>query len=470
MRFPVTPLTKVALCALLAGQAYGLSEAGAAPVRVGSKFQLSANAEASVDAVDLDRAADGGFVVVWNSRVPVTSDRGVFGRRFDALAIARDGDIRIDADRDDAYIGASAPMVGVNDEGAFAVTWFWDDLEVLVRAYDRDGLALAPESIVHSDTSGDHLYPDIAAVGSEFLAVWERNTGSNHTSDVAARRLTSTGTALGSQFYFSGAFPDADHHARVATRTDGSFVTTWMNFNSGVASRVLARLYAADDQALSDTIVVTEHTSSVASRPVVETAANGSFVVAWRQRDGNDDPGRIVTRRFDKDGVALADEFVVATEPAGLAGYPGLGMFADGSFVVAWSQYNITDPKIYGRVIEANGVPAGDRFLVGGSGASRPAVATDENAGFVVAWAGWAGSGGLGQRFTLAPVCGDADADGQFLARDALLVLRGSIGLETCVPCLCNTSGGGTVVATDALRLLHTSVGLEVELNCPACL
>jgi hypothetical protein len=253
----------------------------------------------------------------------------------------------------------------------------------------------------------------------------------------------------------------------VATRADGSFVTTWMNFNSQVASRVLARLYAADDQALSDTIVVTEHTTSVASRPVVETAANGSFVVAWRQRDGNDDPGRILTRRFDEDGVALADEFVVATEPAGLAGYPSVGMFADGTFVVAWSQYNIADPKIYGRVFEANGSPSGDRFLIGDLGASRPAVATDDDAGFVVAWAG---TGGRGQRFTLAPVCGDADADGQFLARDALLVLRGSIGLETCVACLCNTSGGDTVVATDALRVLHTSVALEVELNCPACL
>jgi hypothetical protein len=467
MRFSATPGGKLAVCALLAGQAYGLPELEAAPVRVGSEFQLSADTDLFVDAVDLDTAADGGFVVVWNSRVPVTQDRGVFGRRFDARANAFDGDMRIDATRDDTYIGASAPMVGVNDEGAFAVTWFWDDLEVLARTYDRDGSALGPESVVHSDASGDHLYPDIAAVGSEFVAVWERNTGSNHTSDVAARRLTSTGTASGSQFYFSGAFPDQDHHPRVATRADGSFVAAWMYFESGVASRVLARLYAADDQALSDTIVVTEHTTSVASRPVVETAASGDFVVAWRQRDGNDDPGRIVSRRFDKDGVALADEFVVATEPAGLAGYPSVGMFADGRFVVAWSQYNVTDPKIYGRLFEANGTPSGDRFLVGDLGASRPAVATDDNAGFVVVWAG---TGGRGQRFTLAPVCADADADGQFLARDALLVLRGSVGLETCVPCLCNTSGSGTVVATDALRTLHTSVGLEVELNCPACL
>jgi hypothetical protein len=195
MRFPTTPLAKVALCALLAGQAYSSSAAGAAPVRVGSEFQLSADAEIFVDAVDLDTAADGSFVVVWNSRVPVTRDRGVFARRFDARAIALDGDLRIDADRDDTFIGASAPMVGVNDEGAFAVTWFWDDLEVLVRAYDGEGSALAPESVVHSDISGDHLYPDVAAVGSEFLAVWERNTSGNHSSDTAARRLTSTGTA-----------------------------------------------------------------------------------------------------------------------------------------------------------------------------------------------------------------------------------------------------------------------------------
>jgi hypothetical protein len=451
----------------LAASVLGATGTPAAIVRVGPVFTLSESSELFADAVDLDTAADGSFVVVWSRRVPESGYRGVYARRFSELAAPFGGEFRVDAEREDTFVGATAPMVAVqSSDGAFAATWFWDDLEVLARTYDAAGLPLGPETVVPTIAVGDHLYPDIAASGTGFVSVWEHNTGSNATSDTFSRRLETDGSPLDPQLTVSGAFPRGDHYPRVAARSDESFIVAWSNFESGVASRALARIYAGDNQPVGTTLVVAEQTSAVVSRPTVEAADDGSFVVAWTQRNGNSDPGSIMARRYDDSGVPLADEFVVATEPAGLTGYPGLAVFGDGAFVVAWSQYNVPQPKLYGRGFSSDGGPMGARFLIGDLGATRPAVSANRDAGFVVAWAG---RGGRGQRFTLDPVCGDANADGEFLATDALLVLNGSVGLVYCDPCICNTSGGGTVTATDALRVLQTSVGTTVPFDCPAC-
>jgi len=67
------------------------------------------------------------------------------------------------------------------------------------------------------------------------------------------------------------------------------------------------------------------------------------------------------------------------------------------------------------------------------------------------------------------PVCGDPGGGG-VTASDALVVLRTSVGSQTCLPCLCDTDGNGFVQAGDALRTLRFAVSGAPALNCSACL
>ena len=55
---------------------------------------------------------------------------------------------------------------------------------------------------------------------------------------------------------------------------------------------------------------------------------------------------------------------------------------------------------------------------------------------------------------------GDADFDGALSYRDALLILRTSIGLESCDTELCDTDGNGLLNYQDALTVLRASIGL----------
>jgi hypothetical protein len=63
--------------------------------------------------------------------------------------------------------------------------------------------------------------------------------------------------------------------------------------------------------------------------------------------------------------------------------------------------------------------------------------------------------------------CGDPTQDDKVTAADALVVLRGSVGLPGCLPSACDIDGSGTVTASDALGVLRLAVGEDVLVNCP---
>ncbi len=68
-------------------------------------------------------------------------------------------------------------------------------------------------------------------------------------------------------------------------------------------------------------------------------------------------------------------------------------------------------------------------------------------------------------------LCGDPTDDGQITATDSLLILRVSVGLETCPrPCICDVDGNGSITATDALIVLRRSVDPSIVLDCSTCL
>jgi hypothetical protein len=436
-------------------------------VRVGSEFQVSSDSTRAAYFLDIDTAADGSFVVVWNARGGENNGRTVFGRCFDAGGSAEGDDTRISEVRNDLGV-ASNPAVAVESNGAFAVTWFWADREILVRRYDSTGAPTEAEFVVQTDTQGDHLFPDVAtSQQGDLVAVWESNVGGNRASEVSGRSLPVTGPPGDPQFPVSGTFPEADHFPSIAMRSDGSFVVAWKNIERDpqMASRIVARVYASDGQPVGDAFVVDEQAIGKLSVCAVGMAEDGRFVVAWPRFESQSDPGRVLARQFEADGTALGGEFVVGIETTALVGYPDVAMLPGGGFVVVWGQFNSVDFDVSARAFHSDGTPMGERFLVG-LGGSEPAVAADPSGGFVVAWAG---PGGRAQRFTVNPMCGDADGNRTFTAQDALLILRGSVGLSGCEACICNTSGGGMVTATDALMALQRAVGAEIEFNCPTC-
>ena len=67
-----------------------------------------------------------------------------------------------------------------------------------------------------------------------------------------------------------------------------------------------------------------------------------------------------------------------------------------------------------------------------------------------------------------APVCGDANGDGDVSTSDALRILLFSSGqAAACVPPACDANDSGAVTVTDALVVLGLVVGMDIEAVCP---
>jgi hypothetical protein len=66
--------------------------------------------------------------------------------------------------------------------------------------------------------------------------------------------------------------------------------------------------------------------------------------------------------------------------------------------------------------------------------------------------------------------CGQPYTDGPDPSvTDALYILNGAVGLNTCPVCPCDLNGSGTVSTIDALRDLQFVVGLVDVLECQSC-
>ena len=102
--------------------------------------------------------------------------------------------------------------------------------------------------------------------------------------------------------------------------------------------------------------------------PSLSMAPDGSFVVAWVTNRGlistnpdRNQPSAVRARRFAADGTGLGDVLQV-NQHGRLTTFPLVATFADGSFVIAWTDQNGRDGSLSGvfaRAYDANEVTSG---------------------------------------------------------------------------------------------------------------
>ncbi len=136
-------------------------------------------------------------------------------------------------------------------------------------------------------------------------------------------------------------------------------------------------------------------------RPAVASDPQGRFLVVWRD-DGQSDAGPgIFGRHFASSGVA-GPELTLDTQSAGSPQPPAVASAGNGRFLVVWNGVGPGDGDggIFGRRVDANGVPQGASFLVNTDTSLeqvRPAVAMASDGRAIVTW--WSGARIKARRF-----------------------------------------------------------------------
>ena len=404
MRRDAAVLVVVSGCLLAMG-----TRAAAQPV--GSAFQVNTFTTGLQGAPALGSAANGGFVIVWESFGQDGDDIGVFGQRYDANGVKQFGEFQANV-----YTSGpqAAPDIGVAGDGSFVVVWQGyggepdsDNGDVFARRFPAAGGMPGAEFQVNVNDAAAPSYEGAAAIAattSGFVVVWD------DYEDVFARRLDSAGAPLGAPFPVNTTTTGFQGSADVAGTADGGFVIAWEDGYfagdgaDGAGYGVFAQRFDAAGNTAGGEFQI--NTTTLGDQYAVSLApsAGGGFVVVWQSyaHDGAD--SAVFGQRFGAAGAKLGGEFRANPSPSDYGEQPRVASDQTGDFVVVWSAPppptapgSATPPSltpsptpipILARRYDASGTPIGSLGVVNGGNNNQfePAVAAAPDGRYVVAW------------------------------------------------------------------------------------
>jgi hypothetical protein len=384
--------------------------------------------------------ADGDFVVAWSSDLQDGHQRGVFARRFSITGSALAVEFQVNQ-----YTGFNQwrPSVAADADGDFVVAWESAGQDgaaygVFARRFSSSGAGLGSEFGVNTITSGYQIAPAVGvSTSGAFVVTWmgDRGTGD---FDILAQRYSSSGSPVGGEFVVNTYTDYKQRFPSVASTASGDFVVVWSSYREdGSLYGVFGRRFSSAGTALATEFQINTYTGDLQDNPAVAVDADGDFVVVWESRYQDGATYGVFAQRFSSAGSRLATEFRVNTSTAGSQMTAAVASKGNGDFVVTWTSYPDSDSDVYARRFSSAGTPLAAEFLVNtftGSRQNFPAVASSTNGRFVVAWASKYQDGSVegvfAQRFAV-PIPFDVDGDGASLPlTDALLTLRYLFGFR----------------------------------------
>jgi hypothetical protein len=401
--------------------------------REGTEFQVNVVTADSQSGPSADIDADGDFVVVWRSKEQDGDAYGVFGRRFDASGEAVATEFQVNSfTTEDQYF----PNVGAAADGSFVVVWESEGQDgwgkgAFGRRFDAAGVPLGTEFQLSLQTVNNQSRPVIVmqADGSSTTAWSSESDG--YSGGIFARHFGPDGSPLAPQFQVNTYTFGGQSFPAIAARENGAFVVAWVSYtDEDDTGDLFAQRFDAGG-AVGTEFLVNSLTSGRQIDPSIALDPDGGFVVVWRSFQTPGSNG-LFARRFDATGTPLAVEFRVNTSTAGDQIVPTVAANASGEFMIVWNQSSRDGSgyAVFARQLDSAGA-LGPELQVNtytvGSQITGEVVASGEG-DFLVTWGSDQQDGSLGgifaQRFA-EPAVLDVDADGDVGAlTDGLLVLR----------------------------------------------
>ena len=288
-------------------------------------------------------AAGDGFVVVWESAYQDRGNTGLFGQRFGPDGQPVVGEFQVPSS---TQWSQYRPAVAAAADGGFLIVWDssqdGSDLGIFGRRFDAAGMPLGDEFQINSHTSGQQGFPRIAGDGAgNFVVVWMSLAQDGSYEGVFAQRFDAGGVPMGSEFQVNGYTTGGQYYPRVAADGRGDFVVVWNEFErDGSATGVFGRRFDATGSPLGPDFQV--NTLTWGDQGVADVACDspGDFVVAWSgpsevYSSNNDALGQ----RFDADENRVGGEFRINTFTEYNQRPEGVAFDAVGNFVVVWGSY-----------------------------------------------------------------------------------------------------------------------------------
>ena len=381
----------------------------------GPEFQVNTYTTGRQDSAAIAAAANGDFVVVWNSRDQDGNGYGNFGQRFASNGTKLGAEFQVNTYTDSDQYPAD---VGSAPNGDFVVVWHSygqdsDSYGIFGQRYASSGAALGGEFQVNTYTDGGQTDPAVAVGGNgDFVVVWSSYYEDGDSQGIFGQRFASSGSPAGIEFQVNTYTTGRQRLADVAAAPNGDFVVVWQSAQDGSVDGVFGQRFASGGSAVGGEFQVNTFTQNRQAYPAAATAADGSFVVTWSSYGNHDGDGwGIFAQRYDSSGGVAGSEFQVNTYTSNTQIASDVAAAANGDFIVTWqSRLQDSDQEgIFGQRYASDGSLIGGEFQVNSYTTSvqyLPAIAAAPNGDFIVAWESDKDGDGLGifaQRYATMP-------------------------------------------------------------------
>lgn len=362
-------------------------------------------------------------VVVWQDNATDGDGWGISAQRLDGTQSGVFSPFRVNV------IGAGDqehPRVALLPHGGAAFVWQGGQQghqHIYARFLSATNTFLSTNDIlVNTFTNNFQINPALAVLTNGHVAVvWSSydQAGSNSLQDVYCQILSTNGAPVGANFLVNQFTSFNQRSPAVAALQNGGFVVSWVSeqerslapnwgSNTVYASAsalplpsvdIYARLYNAAGTPVTGEFLVNTDDHPCAN-PAVAVAADGSFLVAWSEKDtANPTNGwDIHARPFSSAGVG-GNSLVVNTHTYGDQYIPRLKCIGL-DYLVTWTSLGQDGSRegVYGQFVHNSGALVGGEFRVNTTtygSQMQPAVAADGVGQFLVVWTSFDGAYGF---------------------------------------------------------------------------
>ncbi len=309
-----------------------------AGVPLGNEILVNTHMGADQAHPEVTALAGGGFVVAWySSSSPdgVEYTGGIEAQVFTAAGARVGSEFRVNT----AINGVQEyPVTTGLADGGFVVVWQTRDATqdgsgsaIKAQAYTAAGLALGGEFLVNTSAAGNQLKPEVAGLADGgFVVTW--HTGNDANSEIYAQRYAADGAAVEGEILVSQDL-GRQTDARVAALAGGGFVVTWMSNNLAEWSscQIRAQIFDAAGNKAGTEFTVNSSPADSQMLPDVVAMDNGTIAFSWGE------PGGHKVRIFDASGQPLGLETTISTASVGYNALGGELVATASGLAFAWS-------------------------------------------------------------------------------------------------------------------------------------
>ena len=209
----------------------------------GSEFQVNTYTPYNQSYPSISHATNGSFVVVWTSSGQDGSGYAIEGQRYDATGMPAGTEFQVNS-----YTTGyqNYPNVSHAADGSFVVVWqsYGQDgssgSAIEGQRYDANGMPVGTEFQVNSYTTSSQSNPIVShAADGSFVVVWQSNGQDGLGYATEGQRYDDAGAPAGNEFQVNTYTTGYQGFPSIAHAGNGSFVVVWHSDGQDGSNRAI---------------------------------------------------------------------------------------------------------------------------------------------------------------------------------------------------------------------------------------